>query len=101
MKARLQAALAELGLELSEAQQDQLLTYLGLIAKWNDDKGGYDFGAIDWDEFYAVVRGEGPVAKERMHARRKAWEDGAWVREAAMAYAAKQAAIANAEEGAA
>ena len=41
---------------------------------WNEAKGGYDFGAVDWDEFYAVVHGEGPVAKERMKARRDAWE---------------------------
>jgi ring-1,2-phenylacetyl-CoA epoxidase subunit PaaA len=59
---------------------------------WNEDKGGYDFGEIDWEEFYAVVRGEGPVAKERMKARRDAWENNAWVREAADAYAAKHAA---------
>jgi len=59
--------------------------------KWNEEKGGYDFGEIDWSEFYAVVKGEGPVAKERMRARVKAWEDGAWIREAADAYAAKQA----------
>ena len=59
--------------------------------KWNEAKGGYDFGEIDWSEFYAVVKGEGPVAKERMRARVKAWEDGAWVREAADAYAAKHA----------
>ena len=58
--------------------------------KWNEEKGGYDFGAIDWEEFYAVVRGEGPVAKERMKARVDAWNDGAWVREAATAFAAKQ-----------
>jgi ring-1,2-phenylacetyl-CoA epoxidase subunit PaaA len=57
---------------------------------WNEAKGGYDYGEIDWDEFYAVVRGEGPVAKERMKARREAWEKNAWVREAADAYAAKQ-----------
>src|SRR5688572_6728978 len=43
--------------------------------KWNEAKGGYDFGDVDWDEFYAVVRGEGPVARERMAARRAAWED--------------------------
>ena len=43
--------------------------------KWNEAKGGYDFGEVDWDEFYAVVRGEGPVAKERMTARREAWEN--------------------------
>jgi ring-1,2-phenylacetyl-CoA epoxidase subunit PaaA len=60
--------------------------------KWNEEKGGYDFGAIDWEEFYAVVRGEGPVAKERMEARRKAWEDNAWVREAAAAHEAKRRA---------
>jgi len=58
--------------------------------KWNEEKGGYDFGEIDWEEFYSVVRGEGPVAKERMEARRKAWEDGAWVRDAAAAHEAKR-----------
>jgi ring-1,2-phenylacetyl-CoA epoxidase subunit PaaA len=57
---------------------------------WNEAKGGYDFGAIEWDEFYAVVRGEGAVAKERMLARRKAWDDGAWVREAADAHEVKR-----------
>jgi ring-1,2-phenylacetyl-CoA epoxidase subunit PaaA len=59
---------------------------------WNEAKGGYDFGAIEWDEFYAVVRGEGAVAKERLLARRKAWDDGAWVREAADAHEAKRQA---------
>ena len=62
--------------------------------KWNAEKneggGGYDFGSIDWEEFYAVVRGEGAVAKERMAARVKAWEDGAWVREAAIVHAEKR-----------
>jgi ring-1,2-phenylacetyl-CoA epoxidase subunit PaaA len=58
--------------------------------KWNAEKGGYDFGEIDWSEFYAVVRGEGPVAKERMKARREAWDKGAWVREAAAAHEAKR-----------
>ena len=64
--------------------------------KWNEEKGGYDFGDIDWEEFYAVVRGEGPVARERMKARRDAWEQGAWVREAAAAYAKKRARKAEA-----
>ena len=64
--------------------------------KWNEERGSYDFGAVDWDEFYAVVRGEGPVARERMKARRDAWEQGAWVREAADAYAAKRAQKAEA-----
>ncbi|MGQ3038948.1 MAG: Phenylacetic acid catabolic protein, partial [Neoaquamicrobium sediminum] len=57
---------------------------------WNEQKGGYDFGVIDWEEFYSVVRGEGPTAKERMKARREAWENGAWVREAADAHEAKR-----------
>jgi ring-1,2-phenylacetyl-CoA epoxidase subunit PaaA len=57
--------------------------------KWNEARGAYDFGEIDWEEFYAVVRGEGPLAKERMAARVDAWESGAWVREAALAHAAK------------
>ncbi len=60
--------------------------------EWNEDRGHYDFGAIVWDEFYAVVRGEGPCAKERLQARRKAWDDGGWVREAANAYEAKREA---------
>jgi ring-1,2-phenylacetyl-CoA epoxidase subunit PaaA len=58
--------------------------------KWNEEKGGYDFGEVDWEEFYSVVRGEGPVARERMEARRKAWEDGAWVRDAAAAHEEKR-----------
>jgi ring-1,2-phenylacetyl-CoA epoxidase subunit PaaA len=60
--------------------------------KWNAERGHYDFGEINWDEFYAVVRGDGPAAKERMKARRAAWDKGAWVREAADAYEAKHAA---------
>ena len=60
--------------------------------KWNEEKEGYDFGEIDWEEFYSVVRGEGPVAKERMKARRDAWENGAWVREAAAAHEDKRRA---------
>ncbi len=70
---------------------------LGLVIpdpelRWNEAKGGYDFGAPDWEEFFAVVRGEGPMALERLDARRKAWDEGAWVREAAMVHADKQAA---------
>jgi ring-1,2-phenylacetyl-CoA epoxidase subunit PaaA len=65
--------------------------------KWNAERGSYDYGAIDWDEFYAVVRGEGATAKERMQARVKAWEDGKWVRDAAAAHAEKRAARMAAE----
>lgn len=59
--------------------------------KWNEERGHYDFGAIDWDEFWQVVKGHGPCNKERMDARVGAWEEGAWVRDAAMTYAEKQA----------
>jgi ring-1,2-phenylacetyl-CoA epoxidase subunit PaaA len=65
--------------------------------KWSETRGAYDFGAIDWEEFYAVVRGEGPVAKERLAARVSAWEDGRWVREAALAHAEKRSARLAAE----
>lgn len=58
--------------------------------RWNEARGGYDFGPIEWEEFFAVVRGEGPCAKERIEARRKAWDDGAWVREAADAHEVKR-----------
>jgi ring-1,2-phenylacetyl-CoA epoxidase subunit PaaA len=54
--------------------------------------GQHDFGSIDWNEFFAVVAGNGPCNSERIEARRKAHAQGAWVREAASAYAAKQAA---------
>jgi len=60
--------------------------------KWNEERQHYDFGAIDWDEFWNVIQGNGPCNKERLAARVKAWEDGAWVREAALAYAEKQQA---------
>ena len=60
--------------------------------RWNEEAGHYDFGEIDWDEFWAVVSGDGPCNRERMEHKRKAWDDGAWVRDAAAAYAAKQAA---------
>ncbi|ULQ55301.1 1,2-phenylacetyl-CoA epoxidase subunit A [Flavihumibacter rivuli] len=59
--------------------------------KWNEEKGHYDFGAINWEEFWNVISGNGPCNKERIAARIKAHEDGAWVREAAMAFAAKRA----------
>jgi len=62
--------------------------------KWNEERGHYDFGKIDWDEFWNVVKGNGPCNKERIAARRKAHEDGAWVRDAAMAHAEKRAARA-------
>lgn len=58
--------------------------------KWNEETGHYDFGKIDWDEFWNVVKGNGPCNKERLNARVKAWDDGAWVRDAAIAHAQKR-----------
>lgn len=58
--------------------------------KWNAAKGRYDFGEIDWEEFWNVVKGNGPCNKIRVEARKKAWDDGEWVREAATAYAGKK-----------
>ncbi len=58
--------------------------------KWNAERGHYDFGELDWTEFNNILKGNGPCNKERLDTRRKAWEDGAWVREAAMAYAEKK-----------
>ena len=58
--------------------------------RWNEERGHWDFGPIDWREFWQVVGGEGPCNRERLAARVKAWDDGAWVREAALAHAAKQ-----------
>ena len=58
--------------------------------KWNEERGHYDFGPIDWDEFWRVVKGKGQMNRERIKARRKAWDEGAWVREAALAHAAKR-----------
>ena len=69
--------------------------YLGITLpdpdlKWNEERGHYDFGEIDWEEFFQVIAGNGPCNHERLSARIKAHEDGAWVREAALAYADKQ-----------
>jgi ring-1,2-phenylacetyl-CoA epoxidase subunit PaaA len=58
--------------------------------KWNEAEGQYYFGAIDWEEFWNVVKGNGPCNKQRLEARNKAHDEGAWVREAAAAYAEKQ-----------
>ncbi len=58
--------------------------------KWNAERGHYDFGEIDWEEFWNVVKGNGMCNKERIAARIKAHEDGQWVREAAVAYGNKQ-----------
>ena len=58
--------------------------------KWNEERGSYDFGEIDWDEFWSVVNGNGPCNEQRLNHHIKAHEEGKWVREAAKAYAEKQ-----------
>ena len=58
--------------------------------KWNEEKGHYDFGTINWDEFFEVIKGNGPCNQERLSARQEAYAKGSWVREAAKAYAAKK-----------
>ncbi len=60
--------------------------------KWNEERGHYDSGEINWDEFWQVVSGNGPCNAERIATRLKAKEDGMWVREAAMAHAEKKKA---------
>jgi ring-1,2-phenylacetyl-CoA epoxidase subunit PaaA len=60
--------------------------------KWNEETGHYEFGAINWDEFWQVVEGNGPCNHDRIKARREAKEKGMWVREAALAHAEKRAA---------
>jgi len=57
--------------------------------KWNEARGHHDFGAIDWDEFWRVVGGDGACNRERLATRVKAWDEGEWVREAALAHAKK------------
>lgn len=69
--------------------------FLGLTVpdpdlKWNEETEHFEFGPINWDEFWRVVKGDGPCNAERLEARRKAHDEGAWVREAALAYAQKK-----------
>ena len=58
--------------------------------RWNEERGAHDFGQPDWDEFMQVVKGDGPCNRQRIAHRRRAHEDGAWVREAAVEFARKQ-----------
>ncbi|MGI4743678.1 MAG: 1,2-phenylacetyl-CoA epoxidase subunit PaaA [Janthinobacterium lividum] len=71
--------------------------FLGLTVpdptvKWNEARQAYDFGEVNWEEFWAVVKGNGLCNHERLQARVQAHEEGAWVREAASAHATKRAA---------
>ena len=95
--------------ELRQKFVDQTLPqaeFLGLTVpdpdlRWNEERGHYDFGAIDWEEFFQVIKGNGPCNRDRMRARRAAWDEGAWVREAALAHAEKQAQRRGAQSRAA
>jgi ring-1,2-phenylacetyl-CoA epoxidase subunit PaaA len=76
---------------------------LGLVIpdpdlRWNEERGHYDFGVIDWTEFQEVLAGNGPCNRQRVAQRVRAHEDGEWVREAALAYAAKHAEQSGAEQ---
>ena len=90
--------------ELRQMFVDQTVPQIELLGlevpdkdiKWNEERGHYDFGPIDWDEFWRVVGGNGPCNRERLAARNKAWDEGAWVREAALAYAEKKEAMREA-----
>ena len=90
--------------ELRQRMVDQTVPqaeFLGLSIpdpdlRWNEERGQYDFGAIDWSEFYNVLKGNGPCNRDRIQTRRKAWDDGAWFRDGLNAHAEKQAAKSKA-----
>ncbi|OED46344.1 1,2-phenylacetyl-CoA epoxidase subunit PaaA [Leisingera sp. S232] len=77
--------------------------YLGLSVpdpdlKWNEERGHYDYTDPDWSEFFEVIKGNGPCNTDRLAARNKAWDDGAWVRDGLLAHAKKKAARRHAAE---
>jgi ring-1,2-phenylacetyl-CoA epoxidase subunit PaaA len=65
--------------------------------RYDESTGHYAFGTPDWQEFYDVVKGNGPCNRDRLRARREAYDDGAWVRDAALAHAEKRAARATSD----
>ncbi|MGW0516607.1 1,2-phenylacetyl-CoA epoxidase subunit PaaA [Crossiella sp. NPDC003009] len=82
--------------DMSVPQAEALgVTFPDPELRWNATRGHYDFGTPDFAELMRVVKGDGPCNAERIEHRRRAHEDGAWVREAAAAYAAKRAARAK------
>jgi ring-1,2-phenylacetyl-CoA epoxidase subunit PaaA len=88
--------------ELRQRMVDQTVPqaeYLGLTIpdpdlRFNEATGHYDFGAIDWAEFHAVLKGDGPCNRERLRTRVQAWEDGQWFRDGLAAYADKHGSAA-------
>ena len=77
------------------------LTFPDPDLTWNAKREAYDYGDIDWDDFWAVVKGQGRMNVDRIAARKKAWDDGAWVREAALTHAEKRRARAASSKTAA
>ena len=76
--------------DMSVPQAEKLgVTLPDPLLKWNAEREHHDFGPIDWDELKRVISGDGPCNAERIENRRRAHEDGEWVRDAAMAHAAK------------
>jgi ring-1,2-phenylacetyl-CoA epoxidase subunit PaaA len=67
--------------------------------KWNETRGHYDFSPLDWTEFNDILQGNGPCNRQRLEARNKAWDEGAWVREAALAYAEKKKKRTDSAQG--
>ena len=83
--------LRQLFIDVTVPQAEMIgLTIPDKDLKFNEETGHYETGPINWDEFWEVVKGNGPCNKERVDARKKAKDEGAWVREAAMAYAEKR-----------
>ena len=90
--------------ELRQRMVDQTVPqaeFLGLSIpdpdlRWNEERAQYDFGAIDWSEFYNVLKGNGPCNRDRIQTRRKAWDDGAWFRDGLNAHVEKQTAKSKA-----
>jgi len=81
--------------DMSVPQAEKLgVTLPDPLLKWNEERQHHDFGPIDWDELKRVISGDGPCNAERIANRRRAHEDGDWVREAAMAHAAKHSSKA-------
>lgn len=91
--------------ELRQKFVDQTVpqaAYLGLAIpdpglRWNETRGQHDFTQPDWNEFFDVLAGDGPASADRIETRNRAWDEGAWVREAMMAHAAKKRGAAAAE----
>ncbi|WIO73945.1 1,2-phenylacetyl-CoA epoxidase subunit A [Porticoccaceae bacterium LTM1] len=86
--------------ELRQAFVDQTIKQIEVLGldmpskdiKWNEERGHYDFGELNWDEFFAVIKGNGPCNRQRLAHHQKAQDEGEWVREAARAYEAKRQA---------